>query len=1820
VILQRGRLYDFMVLAPALTISTVVSTDDNDKKKKKKTIAEDDKAVILSLMLPSGNARAKTTVSNTLSSASSNGRMSKKHVDQVTSPMTLTSITPGWLVQAKVEAMATNGLCVSFFGNVFRGAVEMNHLGATVVPTSKDPILANSEWKKLFSTHQHFPARVVAVDVATKLVRLSISPSALQLNSIPRSLNGFPSVGTVIEDCTVVRVDPGIGALLALPEKYDRDSDSTYDYLPKSVKKSCDLFRNPEFEKACQVRRVYVHISKAIDEAGDSISTAATFNKEFAPSTKHSVRILSTTHWMEGMAAGGCAPSILEAHVLTHDDLVPGKVYKQVPVCAQTPGGNIMVQLGGQGRQNKNKKSASASQNKSSVRGLIPTTQLFDTLDSSGAGASTFRQRIIQTKFAVNAKVDVRVLWVDPVRRKCLLTAKKTMVQADDSQIITNFADIKIGQVAVGCVSKVDGQGLSVTLFNKVYGRVPARSLASELGVENPQENYKVGDVVTCRVVKLTKKQRKGRGLSTADDNDDMDVDDDEDSETMEAHEDAKPSRMHWELTLSLKVQGRDDDEEDNQESIIDVQNPCQVHVRSGAILPAKSMKIVELVGGRFKETGGFIPGYAVVRIKSKYVMTDDSVSPGKMPPTMECKLPFEQLVDSYDPSVVLTMESMDEHARSLLQVGKKINQKAIVLVDPRKTNVDYASGIGRMPTVSLRKDLVEHAERQNLAAGESDDTLVVPSPKTMLEVGDKLIGFVAQVDPRHGSFVRFLDGLTGMVPKKNKGLALHLFDTVETRVVAVDRNVFPHRILLEAANTRRETSSSHPKTRPAVPFKVGDKVEAATISNVSFHEASLDVPGWDLVETDVSFAIHVSNKDAPKFKIRQKKLSQSAKAANGHHVISKYHPFHGLKEGQKMSGLTIIRVNKTKRRVQVFVTDKISSSDDNLEQMPNLDRVGAKTTAVVLSVSKRNAGLNVQLNPTVAGFLPALELCKNVDILNDLESYIPVGAVLECQIINKNDWYKAREKCPLGSHYLENLKRRQKNDSNKGLYPLVSLLAREAADKNTKKISIPAVGDMIIGRIDKSLPPSFAPSVMLDLRGGHLGRCCITEVEEPDEWVNMPLGKMTLPEKKDDQNSGTEGVDSSVSSTSNDMYSNGTYVECRVISLSQNNTIADVSLRPSRINGDIDDDPAPEAGDVQQGYVIHTNKNGCFVRLSRTCEGRATLKNLCDGFLPSPDESFPMGRLVAGKVISTRPASKKGNHTKDSVQVQVNFDMRESTLLDEQQNRLTFENVEVGQKYSGSVQRIEDYGVFVQLQNSHVSGLVHLSECSDSFIKNLGSMFDPGDLVKVLVLKKDDESKKLGFSMKASHFEGDEDSDDSSVDSDMVDAFEDDSSDVEMNDIATGVDVTSDNDDASSDDEDFVAKLARKAGLDNEDSDENDSSDDDDDDDDSASSEGEDENLSDSANDAPALDTNVGFMWGDQGGQSRKTKRVDGKLDPNASSDSSDDSDSDSDDEDGSDEEGPDAIKPKSKSSRKRQAERRRLEQETYHREMALADGSADANPETADDFERLLAGSPNDSELWIRYMSFHLSLADIAAARVVANKALDRIEFRQEGEKLNVWTALLTLEHKYGNETTFQVALDRACSHNNPKHVYLRACEILENDLQQSSFEAMSVKRADKLFLIMCRKHKSKKKAWLAYMQYLLRQSRHQEAQETMKRALKSLPPYKHTELMSRFAQMEFELGSPSRARTLYDGLIEKYPKRLDLFFVYVDKECKYGTIEHARKLLEAKVRERKLKDNKMKSLFKKWYRIEEEHGTEESREHVKESARSYVEGGSN
>lgn len=43
---------------------------------------------------------------------------------------------------------------------------------------------------------------------------------------------------------------------------------------------------------------------------------------------------------------------------------------------------------------------------------------------------------------------------------------------------------------------------------------------------------------------------------------------------------------------------------------------------------------------------------------------------------------------------------------------------------------------------------------------------------------------------------------------------------------------------------------------------------------------------------------------------------------------------------------------------------------------------------------------------------------------------------------------------------------------------------------------------------------------------------------------------------------------------------------------------------------------------------------------------------------------------------------------------------------------------------------------------------------------------------------------------------------------------------------------------------------------------------------------------------------------------------------------------------------------------------------------------------PTTADEFEKLVRSSPNSSFVWIKYMAFMLSMADVEKARAIAER----------------------------------------------------------------------------------------------------------------------------------------------------------------------------------------------------------------------------------------
>ncbi|KGR82566.1 S1 domain-containing post-transcriptional regulator GSP13 [Lysinibacillus odysseyi] len=75
----------------------------------------------------------------------------------------------------------------------------------------------------------------------------------------------------------------------------------------------------------------------------------------------------------------------------------------------------------------------------------------------------------------------------------------------------------------------------------------------------------------------------------------------------------------------------------------------------------------------------------------------------------------------------------------------------------------------------------------------------------------------------------------------------------------------------------------------------------------------------------------------------------------------------------------------------------------------------------------------------------------------------------------------------------------------------------------------------------------------------------------------------------------------------------------------------------------------------------------------------------------------------------------------------------------------------EVGDVLTGKVTGIQPYGAFVAL-DEHTQGLVHISEITYGFVKDVHDYLKVGDEITVKVLEVDGEEKKISLSIRVLH------------------------------------------------------------------------------------------------------------------------------------------------------------------------------------------------------------------------------------------------------------------------------------------------------------------------------------------------------------------------------------------------------------------------------------------------------------------------------------
>ncbi|XP_060716290.1 protein RRP5 homolog [Tachysurus vachellii] len=292
-------------------------------------------------------------------------------------------------------------------------------------------------------------------------------------------------------------------------------------------------------------------------------------------------------------------------------------------------------------------------------------------------------------------------------------------------------------------------------------------------------------------------------------------------------------------------------------------------------------------------------------------------------------------------------------------------------------------------------------------------------------------------------------------------------------------------------------------------------------------------------------------------------------------------------------------------------------------------------------------------------------------------------------------------------------------------------------------------------------------------------------------------------------------------------------------------------------------------------------------------------------------------------------------------------------------------------------------------------------------------------------------------------------------------------------------------------------------------------------------------------------------------------------------------------------------------KSRQEAKLERKEAELKLSKREAELMEPSA--RPESAEAFERLLLSSPDSSLLWLQYMAFQLQATQIEQARAVAERALKTISFREEQEKLNVWVALLNLENMYGTEESLQKVFERAVQYCEPIPVYQQLADIYT--------KSNKIKEAEHLYKNMVKRFRQEKAVWQSYGSFLLRQGQSDAANALLQRALQSLSNKEHVDLIVKFARLEFQYGNEERAKAMFEKVLSSYPKRTDLWSVFIDLMMKHGSQNDVRALFD-RVVHLSVSVKKVKFFFKRYLDYEKIHGTPESVQAVKQKAMEYVE----
>ncbi len=153
------------------------------------------------------------------------------------------------------------------------------------------------------------------------------------------------------------------------------------------------------------------------------------------------------------------------------------------------------------------------------------------------------------------------------------------------------------------------------------------------------------------------------------------------------------------------------------------------------------------------------------------------------------------------------------------------------------------------------------------------------------------------------------------------------------------------------------------------------------------------------------------------------------------------------------------------------------------------------------------------------------------------------------------------------------------------------------------------------------------------------------------------------------------------------------------------------------------------EVGAEVKGMVRHLGIYGALIDIGTGQDALLHLSQLGENEKRKSEETLQPGSTITAFVYKRR-------------------DDGHVALTMEKPPAVPWQAIRQGKTYSGTVTRVEDFGIFVDF-GAERPGMVHVSEMADGYVKSPGDVASVGQQVEVRVLKKSGRPRKIDLSMK---------------------------------------------------------------------------------------------------------------------------------------------------------------------------------------------------------------------------------------------------------------------------------------------------------------------------------------------------------------------------------------------------------------------------------------------------------------------------------------